>query len=111
MFGIDLLGSAKTVALRTFASSYIAPYGQLDKLEADWKQRNITIVVSLKGETSPITVEIKKFEVVDRDGRTFVEISDVSVSRTWCHQLAQDLKPYPPIKLPASVAPYVKKLL
>lgn len=99
------------MALRQFVSSYLKPYGELTKLDADWTKRNITITVALKGETSPITVDVKKFDVVERDGRVFIEIADLSVSREWAHTLAQDLRPYKPIRVPQTFSSLVKNLL
>jgi hypothetical protein len=106
-----MFGSLKTMALRKGAASYLQPYGELLKLDADWTKRNITIVVALKGETSPITVDIKKFNVVERDGRVFIEIDDVSVSREWANTLAQNLKPFKPIRVPQAFSSIVKNFL
>ncbi|HSI83549.1 MAG: hypothetical protein ACAI35_04810 [Candidatus Methylacidiphilales bacterium] len=87
------------------------PYGTVNKFEIDKEAKSLLLEVSLRGEDNDISVHVKKYELVETDGRLSIIIHDVSTSREWVNKLAENKKLFRPIPVPSTFAPMVKNLL
>jgi hypothetical protein len=70
-------------AAKTYVNDLIKTYGRVDELSLDSKRRRIDMRCQLAGEVSPIGVTIEKYQLEQRDGKTYLEVLDSSATRPW----------------------------
>ena len=63
--------------------------------------KTVKFSVELKGEEMPITVEVSNYEFEDRDGKLFLTLHDLSVSKEWMQVVAQQALVGRPIEMGA----------
>ena len=61
--------------------------------------KTVQFSVEMKGEEKPIEVEVNNYEFDNRDGKLFLIIHDLSVSKEWMHVLAQQIVAGRPIEM------------
>ncbi len=89
----------------------LKPYGTLTGLKLDSTARTIDAHLDLKGETNPVQIQIRGYEVHERGGQTFLTIKDMSTSREWLTTLARDFAVDRPFEVPESVKKFLPMLL
>lgn len=110
MFGAltNALGSARDRAVEAAARSYIArqieKFGELRKFEIDSRLKTLAIEVALKGEVSPVSVQVDKYEVVRRDGDSHIILRQARASREWITAAIEQHVLGREFKLPSSAA-------
>lgn len=92
---MGILSSAKDRLIETGAMAYLnnkllAPYGKATSLRLDSTAKRITIEVELKGETSPLEVEVLDYEITEENERFFVKAKKIRTSREWLTTLASE---------------------
>jgi len=75
--------SALESAARLYLNQEVRSFGKISQLSIDRKQRKLFVQVELKGETSPVSVNVDRYELTEKEGSTFVTIHDVTASREW----------------------------
>jgi hypothetical protein len=81
---------AATAARQTLNSTWLLPYGTLTELEIDAKNHTLALALELKGETQPIQIRIKHYELVERENETFLELGEIETSREWVNTLLRE---------------------
>jgi hypothetical protein len=92
---MGILSNAKDRLVEGAALSYLngtllAPYGRATDLRIDSAAKSLAIEVELKGEATPVQIEITDYELVKEEGRYFVTIKGARTSREWLTALAED---------------------
>ncbi len=88
---MSFLNSFATAAARnTLNSSYLQPYGTLTKLEVDSHNKSLFLILDLKGESQLIEIRVKHYQLVDRNGDTFLEVGEIETSREWVNTLLRE---------------------
>lgn len=89
-----MLSAAKDMltskAAKSYANDYIKRYGRVDELTIDSKRCRIDVTCTLNGEVSQIGVTIAKYQVIEEDGKTFLEVLDSSATRPWMQTAMRD---------------------
>lgn len=88
-----------SVALAWLRQKFIQ-FGHMLKLEIDSKKKTIQMQVQLKGEKDPIDVHVHRYLLVEENGSTFLELTDLDVSREWMNLLAGEWVKDKRIKVP-----------
>ena len=81
---------ASTAARQTLNSSWLQPYGSLTELEIDSDKRTLALTLELKGESQPLRIRIKHYELIERDLETYLELGEIETSREWVNTLLRD---------------------
>lgn len=92
--------------LKPFINQYIIkPYGHMNKLEIDTTAKTIHVELNLKGETAPLLIDVKSYELTSEAGETHIKLGDVVTSREWINQLIGSYLPpeKKSFKVPAGV--------
>lgn len=89
----------------------LRPYGTLTQLTLDTAARTVEAELDLKGETQPVRVHVREFEIREQDGRAFVVIKDIHTSREWLTRLAHDFAVNKEFELPESVKKFLPMIL
>jgi len=81
-------------------------------LKLNTAERSLSISLHLKGEESPININVREYTLVTKDGRTFVEIdgSKIETSREWLTTLIQDRLGRRSFAIPDNLAGFIPLL-
>jgi len=69
------------------------------RLDSDSKI--IQVEMMLKGEEAPIKFQVGKYEILEEDGKVFVEVSELVTNREWMNLAIQNYLPNKRIEVPA----------
>lgn len=80
-------------ALKPFLNGYLEDIGVIRELNIDTGSKQVSISVELKGEESPVDIDIKRYEIIEQDGKSFLIVKEVSFSREWINRAVDKWKP------------------
>ncbi|HOH80457.1 MAG TPA: hypothetical protein PLS25_02415 [Methanoregulaceae archaeon] len=112
MCDVDLailaLGKKGTIK---FAIEHKLGVGKVLELKLDGKKGTISVSVELSGEDSALGLEAS-YTVAKRDGKSFIDVSKLSIDRSWMNTLAHLLieKTGGSIPIPNGSEKYLKLL-
>ncbi len=98
---------ALSLALEKVLQHYSESFGKVENLRIDSKSREIHLGILLKGETEPVEIIVRNYEIVSEEGRHFILAHDIDVSREWMKVLADEYIREKPFEVPAK---YMKML-
>jgi hypothetical protein len=81
---------AERTALSYLNGTWLAPYGRATNLRLDSGTKTISIEVALKGEASPVQIEITDYEITKDGERYFAMVKGIRTSREWLTALAEN---------------------
>ena len=76
-------------ALTYLNSKLLGPYGRATSLQIDSRARTLRLSLELKGEPSPVELEVAEYEIIREEERYFALVKQVRTSREWLTALAQ----------------------
>lgn len=79
----------EAVALPMLNNAWLKPIGQATSLKLDSSNKTAEIVLELKGENTPLQLDVQDYEILREPGGTFIIIKAVSTSREWMTALAR----------------------
>jgi hypothetical protein len=85
----------------------LKPYGTLTRLKLDTTARTIEADVELNGETQPVNLQVREYELREADGRATVVLKDVHTSREWLTTLMKNFVVDREFNLPDSVKKFL----
>lgn len=116
MFSMSLFSGAKDKALQYAALTYLnskllAPYGRATELQIDSRAQTLRIILELKGEASPIELEITEYQILQETGRYFALVKSARTSREWLTTLAREELCNRRLELGPNIGPLLMKLV
>src|SRR5262245_42682896 len=113
---MGILSNAKDRVLEQMALAYLnknllAPYGRATSLRIDSSAKTICIEAELKGESSPVKIEVTDYEIKPDGARYFAQVKGVRTSREWLTTLAMKHLRNVPFELPAQVGSLLVRAL
>ena len=103
----NTLGAAKDRAVqasaRAFINGKVERFGTVTRLDIDSRQKKISLEILLKGETTPIRVDIDSYEVTKSAEGTWLTIRSARASREWTDAVLKEFVIGAPQKVPDSV--------
>ncbi len=91
-------------AAKLYLNQKIGEFGQVTRFELDRKAGRMFIEAELKGESSPVSIEVGSYEVQSRDGADYLTVRSVNASREWMGIALQQYVVGREFKIPSSVA-------
>ncbi len=67
----------------------------------DSENKLIQMEMMLKGEEEPIKFQVGKYEIIEEDGKLFVEVSEIVTNREWMNVAIGNFLPNKKIEIPA----------
>jgi len=89
----------------------LKPYGSITSLKLDTTARTMEAELDLKGETMPLRLHVREYELRQEGNRAFVVIKSIDTSREWLTALARDFALDKPFELPDSVKKFLPMIL
>jgi hypothetical protein len=114
--GGKALNSAKDTLLSQGAKARLNPllrkYGTMLDLKLNTAEHSLSVSLHLKGEESPININVREYSLISKDGRTFVEIDggNIETSREWLTTLIQDQLGRRSFPVPENLARFIPLL-
>lgn len=82
------------VAVKLWFNQTHERYGQMTTIQIDSTAKRIHVALELKGETAPLLIEVKSYELTTAAGETVLKLGEIETSREWLNALLEDfLKP------------------
>ncbi len=76
------------------------------KIDSDTKR--IYAEFMLKGEVDKLVLDIRKYQIVEENGETFVEISELETNREWLNIVFKNFLPTNRIPIPERFVPLLE---
>ena len=113
---MGILSTAKDRVLEQLALTYLnnnllAPYGRATSLRIDSSAKTIRIEAELKGEASPLKIEVTDYEIKREGSRYVARVKVLRASREWLTVLATKHLCNVPFELPAHVGSLLARAL
>jgi hypothetical protein len=80
----------------------------LVNFQIDSDNKNIKIELMLKGESDRLFVEIPKYQIVEVDERTYIDIYEIKTNREWLNIVIETYVKNKRIEVPAKFAPLLQ---
>jgi len=81
---------ALQVAVKLWFNHIQKRYGHMTSIQIDSTAKSIHVELELKGESSPLTIDVKRYALSIESGETFIELGDIETSREWVNVLLAD---------------------
>jgi hypothetical protein len=79
----SLKETALGLALRAFINREIEPFGSVSQLALDTTRKTLRAELDLKGEPSPISINVAAYELSEKNGVVHIAFQNVTTSREW----------------------------
>ena len=77
-------------------------------LQIDSHKKRIWMEVELKGESEPIRIEVGRYELEERDNKSYLVVKELQASREWIDILAKSYFDGYAIEIPSQLAKALK---
>ncbi len=94
-----------------FLKKKLEDYGEMLNFNIDTAEKKINLTIDLKGEEKPLEVKVNKFEVLNKNGDTFIIVKDAETSKEWMTVLVKQYFLNKEIKVPGKMEPLLKVIL
>ena len=78
--------------------------GIMLNLKVDPKNKTIDFSVLLVGEDTPLEVNVKSYEMVERDGKSYMKVGEIDTSKTWLNIVLDEFVEGQEVELSAKTA-------
>lgn len=103
--------ASAAAVLRKLLEDRVARYGLLRDLRWDSLEKTAALEVLLKGESTPATLWIEKYELVAEEDRTYLIVREAKASREWVELLLSDFLVGKRLEIPAKYGRLARALL
>lgn len=100
----NMKDSALAMAMRKLIAEKFPEYGEVLDCSVDTEKNRIVLQALLRGERTPITATIDRYDIVQEAGDTFIVLHKLSASREWLAQLLARLGEGKRFKIPLAVS-------
>jgi len=101
---------AVSTLVRISAQKYLWEYGEMLEISVDSQGKTVRVQALLKGETTPISISLERYEFVSENGVTWLRFEGLSTSREWINTLLETVVTTDRIAIPAGLATKLLKL-
>jgi hypothetical protein len=95
-------GVVEAVA-KAFLNQNLQKFGAVTRLQIDSKRKTMAAELALKGEATPILINVDSYEVLQKAGDTFVVVRSARASREWIGAVVTEFVVGRQFKIPNAV--------
>ena len=103
--------TAVSKGLQLTANSLIKEYGKVLKLNVNSKDKSIDLEVMLDGEVEPISIKVGKYDIIEENGKKFIEIDNITTSRSWLNKVAINFINGKKLELPQKYSDIIESII
>jgi hypothetical protein len=93
---------AVSLALEKLVQRRAERFWKILNLRLDSKNKELHLEILLKGESKPIEIHVKHYEIISTGDRHFVIADDIDISREWMKTLALEYIGAKPFEIPVN---------
>jgi len=109
------IGEAKdklvAVGAKALLNHKIAKFGYCTSLQVGSGSKTIRATLSLLEENQPLQVDVEGYVLYERNGKGYLRVESLSISRAWLNELAKALLMGVEVRLPRAVFDFLRHLL
>jgi hypothetical protein len=94
-----------------FVRKAVERYGDMQDFKINSSAKSIYVKILLKGEKEPVEVKVNRYELIEESDRLFLRLYDVTTSREWFTQLAEDFLTTQRFEIPEKFSSMVKMFI
>jgi hypothetical protein len=94
---------AVEASVKALLSQKIERFGALTRLQIDSNKKTMIAELALKGEATPILINVDAYELIEGNGSTYIRIQNVTASREWVSSVLSEFVVGRQFKIPAGV--------
>lgn len=79
--------------IKPLVQTKLNPYGTMTKLNINSADKSVHISLDLKGESSPIEIHIRDYQITRDGGKNAIRLGAIETSREWMTQLIEAYLP------------------
>ena len=101
-----MMNKFKSMAIEGYIKNKYPQYFQDGAFSVDLNVENAScrVTATLAGESQPIEINVKKFEIISEAQEKFLKITDIESDRVWLKSMLEDHLLNKNIKIPSLVA-------
>lgn len=102
----NFLDKFKSMALEGYLKKRFSKYLQDDAVSVCLDSENSSCIfkATLAGESAPLTINVKKFEILSKGADKFLVVTDLECDKPWLNSILEDYLKNREIKLPSFMA-------
>jgi hypothetical protein len=89
--------------LKIILPRFISDFGKVSNLSIDTNSKSIYLTLKLVGESEPVTINISRYEFIQRDGQDYLIIREFSTSKSWLDIAVRKYAPNLQFKIPSII--------
>ena len=89
--------------LKIILPRFISDFGKVSNLSIDTNSKSIYLTLKLVGESKPVTINISRYEFIQRDGQDYLIIREFSTSKSWLDIAVRKYAPNLQFKIPSII--------
>jgi hypothetical protein len=78
-----LKDKALGVGVKALINREIKEFGAVSDLKIDTGEKTIRVELELKGDGSPVVINVGSYELTEKNGKIFIEARELTASREW----------------------------
>ncbi len=102
---------AISFSIKQFINLQIKEFGEMLKLNIDSKNKKISLEVMLLGEKEPLSVDVNRYELFQKEDKHFIKLKDIQTSREWINILIKNHFRDKEIEIPPNIAKTLKIII
>lgn len=106
-----MINRARNFMLLRALNKKIKRIGIMLNLKVDPKNKSIDFSVLLVGEETPLEVKVESYEMIERDGKSFMKVGVVDTSKTWLNIVLDEFVEGQEVELSAKTARLLKIIM
>jgi hypothetical protein len=80
----------ESVALPMLNNAWLKPFGRATSLKMDSGRKTAEICLELRGEQTPITINVQDYDILQESNGTFIVVKALTTSREWMTAMARE---------------------
>lgn len=97
--------------IKIYINNKFKRYGSMLNLNLDSKNKKINLEVMLVGEKESLSINIGEYKILQENDKFYIQIDDVSTSRTWLNVVATETLNGQKLELPSKIAKLLKVIV
>ena len=93
---------AVEVSVKALLNHTIEKFGAVTRLQLDSKKKTMFAELALKGDATPILIDVDSYEIIERHGDTYIAVRSVRASREWVGAVLSEFVVDRQFKIPPS---------
>jgi hypothetical protein len=103
LFNRFIKDSLLSKILKIILPRFISDFGKVSNLSIDTNSKSIYLTLKLVGESEPVTINISRYEFIQRDGQDYLIIREFSTSKSWLDIAVKKYAPNLQFKRPSII--------